>query len=99
MFEIVSRAAEHFAGTVSRRSFLGSLGAWSGSAAALLGGILSADQVSASHRRALRKKCCTYGAWGACGRVCVDANLQCPPGGSICGFAGAFLVKSCRQCG
>jgi hypothetical protein len=98
MFRKLSQAAEQVASRVSRRSFLGSLGGWSLGAAALLAGILSATETSAAQHGALRKKCCAYGGWGACGRVCIDASLQCPRGSGVCGLVAEFPVKSCRQC-
>jgi hypothetical protein len=85
MFDKFSDAAEKLATSVSRRSFLGSLGRWGGAAALGVAGLL----VSGKEARAGGVMC--YGYYNSStGQTC----SQCPPGGPPPAGSGWHLVAS-----
>jgi hypothetical protein len=97
MFEPTSRLAERLAASVSRRGFLGSLGAWAAAAALGVAGMLTGVGTARADKKSY--KCCYYPAGFCTTYTCVAAGQPCPA--TCCGLPFGYSARpetSCKVC-
>jgi hypothetical protein len=97
MFEKTSRLAELMAASVSRRSFLGSLGGWAAAAAMGVAGMLTEGGTA---RAAQNWKCCSYASGQVTGKNALFGASQPCPSTNCQGYlnSGYTLVHNPNQC-
>jgi hypothetical protein len=102
MFEQTSRLAEKLAASVSRRGFLGSVGAWAAVAAMGVAGLFAFPKVARAYEG---HRCCVYGtAAQQLFLVCIDGSKKdCPAtqvsvGGTVLPLTDTFSTNTCRGC-
>ena len=100
MFEQTSRLAERLAASVSRRSFLGSLGGWAAAAALSVAGVLTGAGTARASRHS---SCCIYCDFNCtCSAVLeveghCNKNL-CPPSYNGCPLASCKAASLFTGC-